>query len=97
MSNIKLKLKLCSGIGRNHTERNKPLNTVVWDDITALVDNPQHVEKDQAQWIIPSSLLSRDSKKQEKAGEYWTLWVDLDEDPEPISGIADVIECITTK
>jgi hypothetical protein len=95
MSNIKL--KLCSGIGRNHTERNKPLNTVVWDDITALVDNPQDVEKDQAQWIIPSSLLSRDTKKQEVAGEYWTLLVDLDEDPEPISGIADVIECITTK
>ena len=49
-------IKLCSGYGMHHTDLNKPLNNVTWDDITALVDEPQDLEKPQAQWLIPSTL-----------------------------------------
>ena len=38
-------IKLCSGFGATHTDKHKPLSTVVWDEITALVDCPQDVEK----------------------------------------------------
>ena len=84
-------IKLCSGDGKYHTDRTSPLNAVDWDDITRLVENPQNVPKEDATWLIPSSLLSRDAKNQEKKGEYLALWVDIDHAPPQISVVAGVI------
>jgi len=88
-------IKLCSGIGRHHTDRNKPLNTVGWDDVTALVDNPQDVEKPQAQWFIPSTLLVRAKEGQESGGEFWAFWLDIDDTPPAISVVAGFINVVT--
>jgi hypothetical protein len=88
-------IKLCSGIGRHHTDRNRPLSTVEWDDITALVDNPQDVEKHHAQWFIPSTLLVRAKERQEAGGEFWALWLDIDDAPPAISVVADFIDGVT--
>jgi hypothetical protein len=85
-------IKLCSGYGATHTSKNKPLSTVIWDEITALVDCPQEVEKSKSQWVIPSTLSSRHCKAQEEAGKYWMLWADIDHAPPSISTVADVIE-----
>jgi hypothetical protein len=59
----------------------KPYVTIDLDGIFALVDNPQQCDKARAQWLIPSTLPSRNFKHQEQEGEFWTLWADLDNDP----------------
>ena len=88
-------IKLCSGKGRYHTDLKNPLNALGWDDIESLVDNPQNVEKALAQWAIFSTLPARAKAKQEVSGEYWVLWLDIDENPPAINVVADLIESIT--
>ena len=87
-------IKLCCGNGKYHTDRTRPLSTLVWDEITALVDRPQDVEKSKAQWVIPSTLLDRLAKNQEVKGEYWMLWADIDHAPPSISKLAQILEVI---
>ncbi len=54
-----------SGNGKYHTDKNGYRYTeVTWADIKALVDTPQHVDKNKAQWLIPSTLHSRNHKEQ---------------------------------
>ena len=45
-------IKLCSGFGAKHTSKTKPLATFLWDEITAMVDYPQNVDKSKSQWVI---------------------------------------------
>ena len=86
-----------SGNGKYHTDKNGYRYTeVTWADIKALVDTPQHVDKNKAQWLIPSTLRSRNHKEQESDGCFWLLWVDLDEQPKPlhdVASIADALRC----
>jgi hypothetical protein len=90
---------MVSGYGRYHTDnpesaRPEPYTTIDLEGIRALVDDPQAVPKDtNEQWVIPSSLLSRDGRRQENDGEYWMLWADFDLDPKPIQQIHDAIIC----
>ena len=83
-----MNVNFCSGFGVNHSEKYKPLFTTTWDEITQLVDHPQDVEKERGQWIIPSTLVTRQGKAQEKDGEYWMLWADIDDDPRPVAETA---------
>ena len=85
-------IKLCSGFGAKHTSKNKPLDTALWDEITTMVDYPQNVEKSKSQWVICSTLLSRQAKAQEANGEYWMLWADIDKNPPTISELAAIME-----
>jgi len=78
---------MMSGIGQSHTdepgkEHRKPYLTIVWADILAMVDNPQQCDKARAQWLIPSTLLSRTFKTQEQQGIFHVLWADFDDDKE---------------
>jgi len=84
-----MNVSFCSGFGVNHSEKHRPLTTVTWEDITRLVDNPQAVEKERGQWVIPSTLVTRQGKSQEKDGEYWILWADIDDDPRPVGETAE--------
>jgi len=79
----------CSGFGVNHSEKYKPLVTITWDEITQLVDHPQDIAKERGQWFIPSTLVTRQGKAQEKGGEYWILWADIDNDPRPVAETAE--------
>lgn len=86
---------LCSGWGSYHsngqTVKNpRPYEQITLSRIRQLVDNPQNVDKKQAQWIIPSTLLSRASKDQESNGEYWLLWADIDDNQKQINPV-DII------
>jgi hypothetical protein len=92
---------ITSGIGQLHTNEPdpkkpnkilKPYLTIGFDEIRALVDNPQQLPKAQAQWVIPSTLPSRNFKEQEQNGEYWALWADLDKNPPSLSDLADIVE-----
>ncbi|HCW89195.1 MAG TPA: hypothetical protein DHU56_03950, partial [Marinobacter sp.] len=74
--------KLCSGYGKYHSNKGKrprPLETVTLADIEAMAALPPSVAKDSAQWVIPSTLLSRSHAEQRLDGEYWALWADIDE------------------
>ena len=90
---------LTSGKGAFHTDepgkdRRKPYLTIGWGGIKALVDNPQTVDKDDSQWLIPSTLLSRTFKQQETHGEYWLLWADLDKNPPPLERLGSIVDSI---
>ncbi len=83
MNNIN-EVSMVSGKGKYHTnnpkaQNSKDLLTIVWDEIKVLVDNPQHIHKDYAQWLIPSTLPSRVHKTQENKGVFYALWGDLDD------------------
>lgn len=85
----------CSGYGSYHsnelTSHNpKPYTQIGLYAIQYLVDNPQCVDKAQSQWLIPSTLPSRNFKKQEEKGEYWLLWADVDENLKRINP-ADIV------
>jgi hypothetical protein len=74
---------LCSGVGQYHSPTAKtnprPLDTICMPDVLAMLDHPQQVEKDQAQWFIPSTLASRCHADQRKHGVFHCLWSETDE------------------
>jgi len=95
------KIKFVSGVGQYHTNEvdpNKPDKVLTpyliigMNEIKALVDSPQAVDKTQAQWLMPSSFPSRNFKQQEQHGIYWMLWADFDKNPPPLTELAYLIE-----
>ena len=85
-----------SGIGQFHTnepdkENRKPYRTINFKQIQALVGSPQQCDKTQAQWLIPSTLPSRNFKHQEQQGEFWMLWADLDDHPPTLPTLAEIV------
>ncbi len=96
-------IKLTSGIGQFHTnepDENKPDKVLTEylaigiDEIRPLVDAPQAVGKTQSQWLIPSTLPSRNFKEQEKNGQYFALWADLDKQPPTLSELSKSLATI---
>jgi archaellum biogenesis ATPase FlaH len=95
----------CSGFGKYHTnERDekkpgkklKSYTEISWDQIKALVDYPQNVNKAQAQWVIPSTLLCRNFTTQEKEGNFRMLWADIDDSPpDTMEILGDKVKAIT--
>lgn len=90
---------LCSGYGQFHTNEpgkktRKPYALIHLGEIRELVDNPQQIDKSQAQWLIPSTVLSRTFKEQETNGEFWVLWADIDQATKPLIEIAEIIESL---
>jgi hypothetical protein len=92
---------MTSGIGQLHTNDYDPLKTnkkldpyigITFNRIRLLVDKPQCVDKEKAQWLIPSTHPSRNFKEQEQHGDYWMLWADLDKNPPALLLLADIVE-----
>lgn len=89
----------CSGIGQFHTnepgkDNCKPYVQINFQDVQNLVDTPQKVEKQHAQWLIPSTLLSRSFKAQEASGIFLMLWGDIDQGAKSLIEIAEIIESL---
>jgi len=89
---------LCSGFGQFHSNESsakvrKPYASITLAGIREMVDNPQAVDKADAQWLIPSELLSRVFKTQEDSGKFWLLWADLDDAPKSIAEVQDALIC----
>jgi len=94
---LQANIKLCSGFGQYHTneadpakpnKRLTPYAAIGLDEIWRMAENPQEVDKAQAQWTLVSTLPSRSSAQQEAHGEYLALWCDFDKSPRPIPEIA---------
>ena len=93
-------IEMCSGFGGYHTNsplmpdgtkrpdsKRTPYIGITLKGIRDLVDNPQSVDKAQAQWLIPSSDKSEDARThiyQNQKGKFWYLWADLDDNPPTI-------------
>lgn len=91
---------MVSGFGQYHTNEADPADpakklvpytSITLDGIRALVDNPQQVDKSQAQWVIPSHVPSRNFSMQLVQGKYWMLWADFDTDPKPLADVYDAL------
>lgn len=76
------KINLCSGFGQYHTDRIKPYSSITLDKITELTAEPTSLAKDKAQWVIPSTLLTRVHAEQRENGTYYAIWGDIDEHTE---------------
>ena len=86
---------MTSGFGKYHTNQNgkgRPYSTVDLAGIRQLVDHPQEVDKGKAQWVIPSTLKTRNSIDQRDRGEYWMLWADLDKNPRPLVEVKQAMD-----
>lgn len=83
--------QLCSGFGQYDTQP----RAITWQQVLDLIDNPQQVDKRQAQWLIPSTLMSRTFKEQELRGEFHLLWADIDKDPPTLAAMIEAVEKIT--
>lgn len=84
--------QLLSGFGAHHSEKTRPYATIDLTQIRAMVDQPPSVDKLQAQWFVPSTLLTRTFQSQEQDGQFWMLWADLDEKPLALDAVAGLIE-----
>ena len=74
--------EFCSGFGQyhspNHKTNPKPYSKITREQIISMVKNPPSVDKPQARWFIPSTLLSREAIAQREKGEYFAIWCDFD-------------------
>jgi len=74
---------LCSGYGQYHSPNNKaqPQDyiSITFQSIESIVKHPPSVDKAQAQWFIPSTLMSRVHSEQQNNGKFYALWCDLDQ------------------
>lgn len=91
-------VSFASGNGKYHTdnvnsEHHKPLHTIGWLKILALVTNPQNVNKDYADWVIFSDLHTRNRQDQLENGRFFGCWLDLDKNPE-LSAILAVLSSL---
>jgi len=91
-----MNIKMCSGIGRNHTNNPdssnpKPYLTVLFSYIVAMAAMPPTVLKQFAQWFIPSILLSRSKVEQFKHGVFSCLVADIDHNPPAVKKLAGII------
>lgn len=75
-------IPLCSGRGQYHSEKNKKhpqkYIQITLREIEVMLANPQSCIKSCAQWVIPSSLLTRVHQAQREQGTFYMLWADLD-------------------
>ena len=74
---------LCSGIGQFHSDNArlnaKPYIETSIAEIIAMAKSPQQVDKGAAQWVIPSTLPTREVRLQREQGLYLMAWQDYDD------------------
>lgn len=89
-------IKFCSGFGQFHSNEidqakpNKkltPYEIINSDQIRLMVDNPKDIAKSVMQWLIFSTFLSRNFKKQLEKGKFYGLWADLDKNPKKLDTV----------
>ena len=76
-------LSVCSGFGQWHSPNNerdpKPYTSTTLASVRAMLDTPQSMAKENAQWVILSTLPSRVHTEQREQGYFVALWADIDD------------------
>jgi hypothetical protein len=79
---------LCSGYGKWYTTNpearvvQSEYKTITIEKIFEMASTPTSLAKDKAQWVIPSTLLTRVHAEQREKGVYYAIWGDIDEHTE---------------
>jgi hypothetical protein len=72
-----------SGFGQYHSDRSgtnpKPYVTCDWQAFNALLEAPPSKAKEHSQWLIFSTLPSRNADEQRANGRFHALWADIDD------------------
>jgi len=76
---------LLAGKGKHATPKHNTHTTTTLADIYVSLFDPASVPKDHALWAVFSSLISREAPKQREQGQFFALWVDLDEVLAPLT------------
>jgi len=92
---------LCSGRGCHHSPTAKqdprPLQTITMPEVYAMLNDPACLEKHDAPWFIPSTLLSRTFEEQREQGVFYCLWAETDEPSGTLrdmsARVADAVGC----
>lgn len=72
-------VKLCSGYGPKHTDKYHKLATVTLAELQSSMSQPPQKPKDEAQWVIFSTVMTRKHSVQREQGEFYALWADIDD------------------
>lgn len=92
-----------SGFGKHYTNNPDKIGKACYHanypeigltQIENMLANPQHVNKDNAQWAIFSSLQSRGHAEQRKNGLYSALWCDIDDTQLTIDELTEQLSSI---
>ena len=87
---------LCSGYGIGYTTNpearvvQSEYKTITIEKIFEMASTPTSLAKDKAQWVIPSTLLTRVHADQREKGVYHAIWGDIDEHTE-LESVKDVL------
>lgn len=90
------KINLCSGIGKWYTTNpeakvvQSEYETITIEKIIESASTPTRLAKDNAQWVIPSTLLTRVHAQQREKGTYYAIWGDIDDHAE-LDSVKDVL------
>jgi len=92
-------IELCSGYGRYHTDspiapNAKPFNRITYNGIIDMARTPSSTSKPQAQWFIPSTLLSRAKAEQMAKGVFYLLTLDIDHNAPKFSELRRVLSLV---
>jgi hypothetical protein len=85
---------MVSGRGKYHGKNVGSYDEITYQQIQALVDSPQQIDKDSAQWVIPSTRKTRDYAEQRAFGDFWMLWADIDKNPPPVEKIVSILRSL---
>ena len=89
---------MCSGYGQWHSPKNKKCpkqyTTVTYNHIVEMAKNTPSTPKTDAQWVVPSTMLTREHAEQRANGDFQMLWADIDENPVPIADLCSIVDKI---
>ena len=75
-------IELCSGYGQYHSQNHKTNPRkyigITLKDISEILEDPPSVAKEKAQWVIPSTLMSRVHDDQKQKGQFEFGVADID-------------------
>ena len=88
-----------TGFGQHDTHKGtgQPYGTVTGRDIVAMIQTPQSVAKDQAQWFVPSTYCADDAREsyaQQRHGQFWFLSLDLDKNNLDLSEVLQPVRTV---
>jgi len=88
-----------TGFGQSDTRKasGQPYSTITGRDIVALIETPQTVAKDKAQWFIPTCYAENDARchdAQRTHGAFWWLTLDIDQNDLALVDIQEALASV---
>lgn len=98
-AHVNLTLSFCTGFGPFDTRKNdgEAYNGVTGAEIARMIQNPQSVDKEKAQWIIPSTYREADARShdvQRSRGDFRFLPLDVDCNDLPLADLTATLSAV---